>query len=67
LCKAQPYSTKRLRDEQPRPDVTTVDDPKRRRLKQDWRIKEQAAELIQRRKTKHVAYELEHIEGHLKR
>jgi superfamily II DNA helicase RecQ len=35
LCEAQPRSTKRLRDEQLRPDVTTVDDPKRRRLEQD--------------------------------
>lgn len=67
LCEAQPGSTKRRREEQPQPDVSTVDDAKRRRLEQNWSVKERATELLQRRKTEHVAYELERVEGHLRR
>lgn len=67
LCEAQLRGTKRQIEDKPPPDVMIVGDTKRRRLEQARGVKEQAIELIQRKKTDHVAYELERMERHLRR
>jgi superfamily II DNA/RNA helicase len=67
LCEAPPYGTKRPSEDRHPRGPGARDDPKRRRLEQDWAVKQRATELLQRRKTDSMAYELERVERHLQR
>jgi hypothetical protein len=70
LCEANPRGTKRQKQaESQAAAVDAVDavDRRRRELEQAWCAKEQEVELIQRRKTEQIQYELERVEQHLQR
>lgn len=67
LCEVKPRGTKRPLKEKVVPAAENIDDRKRHELEQARCIQEQAIELIQRRKTDQIAYELERVERHLQR
>jgi superfamily II DNA helicase RecQ len=67
LCEAHSYGTKRQAEDELLADVVTAEVTKRRKLEQARCVEERVVELIQRRKTDCVAYELERMERHLQR
>jgi superfamily II DNA helicase RecQ len=67
VCEGAPRGTKRRMEDKRPPTVPSIDDGERRKLEQARRVQEQAMELRQRRKTEHIAYELERLERHLQR
>lgn len=67
LCARTTRGTKRLMENERPPAEATPDEKKRRELVQLRRVREQAVELVQRRKTEQTAYELERLERHLQR